>query len=189
MANLNAPRGFTPVKYRTGQPYTGICRMYYKSAAVAIGVGDPVIRVTNSADPAGNPECTRHTAGAAITGVVVGVVPSPTRTTPHLASADTGYLLVADDPQLLFEVQANSTLLVTNIGEHINTVTALNCDTTTGRSKFQLDAAALGAGGTFRIEGLVQKPSNDVSSAYSLWLVAPNLHTDINASATNLTAI
>lgn len=194
MANIDAPRGFTPVKYRSGKPYDGIARRYYKSATAGIiGVGDPVIRVTNSSDPDGGPEIVRATTGAAITGVVVAIEPteSDLEKVGYLASADTGYVLVADDPELLFEVQevsGGTPLAITNIGEHIDSVAAIDADTTIGRSKYEIDNAALATGNTWRIEGLVRRPNNEVGE-HARWLVMANLHTEVNASATNLTEV
>ncbi len=194
MANLDAPRGFTPVKYRSGKPYCGIARRYYKSATAGIiGVGDPVIRVTNSSDPEGGPEIVRATTGSAITGVVVAIEPTENdlEKVGHLLSADTGYVLVADDPELLFEVQevsGGTPLAITNIGEHIDSVAAIDADTTIGRSKYEIDNAALATGNTWRLEGLVRREGNEVGE-HAKWLVMANLHTEVNASATNLTEI
>jgi hypothetical protein len=194
MANLDAPRGFTPVKYRSGKPYSGIARRYYKSATAGIiGVGDPVIRATNSSDPDGGPEIVRATTGAAITGVVVAIEPkeSDLEQVGYLASADTGYVLVADDPDLLFEVQevsGGTALAVVNIGEHIDSVAAIDADTTIGRSKYEIDNAALATDNTWRLEALVNRPNNAVGE-HAKWLVSANLHTEVNASATNLTEI
>lgn len=194
MANVNAPRGFTPVKYADGRPYLGICTRYYKDATAGIiGVGDPVIQVTSSSDPEGGQEIVRASTGSAITGVVVGIEPrrGSEGQVGYLAAADVGYVLVADDPNLLFEVQeggAGTALAVTDTGKHINSVTALNADTTIGRSKYQIDNNAKSTGNTWRIESLVAKADNVVGS-YAKWLVTANLHTKVNASATNRTEV
>lgn len=195
MANLNLPRGFTPVRYKNGQPYTGIARRYYKdtTANTVIAVGDPVVRVTASSDPLGGPEIVRATTGGAITGVVVGIEYNRTRPDQlnYLAATDVGYLLVADDPSLLFEVQeggSGTALAVTDIGKHINSVTALDGNTTIGRSKYQLDNNAKSTGNSWRIDSLVNRADNAVG-AQAKWLVAANLHTEVNASATNLTEV
>jgi len=194
MANQNAPRGLTPVKYRSGMPYSGISRRYYKDATAGIlAVGDNVIRVTNSSDPKGGPEVVKATVGAAITGVIVGIEPHPDRLgqVGYLAAADLGYVLVADDPNLLFEVQEGGTgtaLAVTNVGEHIDVITAADASTTIGRSVAQLDKGALATGNTYRIEEFVQRENNELG-LYAKWLVSANLHTEVNASATNLTEV
>ena len=195
MANADTPRGFTPVKYRSGKPYCGIARRYYKSATAGIiGVGDPVIRATNSSDPLGGPEIVRASTGAAITGVVVAIEPteSDLEKVGHLLSADTGYVLVADDPELMFMVQDNggaTGMAVTDIGEHIDSVAAIDADTTIGRSKYEIDTEAKATGNTWRIEGKVNREDNDETLANADWLVMANLHTEVNASATNLTEI
>lgn len=194
MANSNQPRGFTPVKYRDGRPYMGEARRFYKdTTAGVIGVGDPVIRVTSSSDPLGYPEIVRATTGAAVTGVVVGIEPvlGNLSQVGYLAAADTGYVLVATDPGLLFEVQeggSGTALAVTDIGKHIDSVTALDADTTIGRSKYQIDNGAKATDNTWRIEELVHRDNNAVGT-YAKWLVSINLSTETNASATTETEV
>ena len=193
MANVDAPRGFTPVKYASGLAYSGAARRYYKDATAGIiGVGDPVIRATNSSDPEGGPEIVRATTGAAITGVVVGIDPVRSNLNQlHLAAADVGYVFVADDPNLLFEVQevtGGTALAVTNVGEHIDSITAVDANTTTGRSKYEIDNAAVATGNTWRLEELVNRPDNVVGE-HAKWLVSANLHTEVNASASNKTEV
>ena len=186
MANRDAPRGFTPVSnYR--------CRSYYKDASAGIlGVGDPVIRVTNSSDPKGRPEVVRATTGAAITGVIVGIDPNwADLGQRHLAAADLGYVLVCDDPEALFvvqEVTGGTALAVTNIGEHIDAITAVDADTVTGRSKYEIDNAALATNNTFRLEALLEAPDNVVGE-HAKWIVSANLHTEANASASRKTEV
>ncbi len=194
MPNTNSPRGFTPYKFADGKPYTGQCNRYYKDATAGIiGVGDPVIRVTSSSDPMGGPEIVRATTGAAITGVVVGIEPDVSNLSKsgYLAAADIGYVLVADDPNLMFEVQesgSGTALAITDVGKHIDSVTALNADTTIGRSKYQIDNNAKAADNTWRIQALSPRDDNAVGT-YAKWIVIPNLHTEVNASATNRTEV
>lgn len=193
MANTDAPRGFTPVKYRSGHAYTGAQRRYYKDATAGIiGIGDPVIKVTNSSDPEGGPEIVRAVTGAAITGVVVGLDPIRSDLSKKvLLSADSGYVYVSDDPDLLFEVQdttGGTALAVTNIGNHLDSITAVDADTTIGRSKYEIDNAAVATGNTWILEELVRKDDNVVGE-HAKWLVSANLHTERNASATSRTEV
>lgn len=187
------PRGFTPVRDGFGRPYNGAGNWYYKdTTAGIIGIGDPVIRVTNSSDPKGRPEIVRATTGSAITGVVVGMEPHRDNLSQiHLAAADTGYVFVADDPNLLFEVQevsGGTPLAVTQIGEHIDSVAAVNANTTTGRSNYEIDNAAVATGNTWILFGLVEREDNAVGE-HAKWLVKANLHTEVNAGATNVSEI
>jgi len=190
MPNIDAPRGFIPVVLNDCDVH-----MYYKAAAVVLGVGDPVVRAANSSDPLGYPMVTRATTGAAISGVVVAILPSVSatsqRSTKHLASGDTGYVLVADSPNQLFKVQDNggaSGLIVTQIGESIDSVAAINANTTTGVSNYELDTEAVAADNTWSLVSKDNRPGNTVG-ANCIWIVKANLHTEANASATNIANI
>jgi hypothetical protein len=196
MANANAPRGFTPVCYMSGKPYNSPGNRYYKDGAVAnmiLAVGDPVIRVA-STDPNGYPCITRATTGAAITGVIqaIEVVTSDLSKAGAYAAADSGYVMVCDDPDVLFEVQEGGSgtqlTIAAAIGKHIDSITAVDGNTLTGRSKYQLDNNAVASANTWIIRGLVDRPDNAVGQ-YAKWLVQANLHTDINASASNTTEV
>lgn len=189
MANKDAPNGFTPINLHPDRVHR-----YYKDATAGIiGVGDPVIRGTNSSDPAGYPEIVRASTGAAITGVVVAIEPvrSNLNQNGYLAAADIGYVLVADHPDQEFIVQDNggaTGIAVTNIGQHVDSVTAINADTTIGRSLYELDTEAIATDNTWRIERKYDVEGNDVG-ANCVWVVKANLHTENNASATSLTEI
>lgn len=188
MANKDAPRGFSQLRHNLDK-----CHRYYKGTdAGIIGIGDPVIRQTNSADPEGYPEIVRATTGAAITGIVVAIEPNVDDLNKrHLASADTGYVLVDDDPNSLFVVQDNggaTGLVIADIGEHVDAVAAIDANTTTGISNYELDTEAQATGNTFRLERLLQREDNEVG-ANADWVVSVNLHTEANASATNKTEV
>lgn len=184
MANSNTPRGFqTDRLLRVNR--------YYKSASVQLGIGDPVIRAADSGDPQGYAAVTRATTGAAITGVVVGIEPKSTRTTQYMASGDSGYVLVADHPDQEYIVQDNggaTGIAIIDLGGHINSVTALNCNTSTGYSNYTIDTEAKSTGNTWMLVRKLDQPGNDVG-AYAKWVVKANLHSEVNASATNTTAI
>jgi hypothetical protein len=194
MANLNAPSGFSPVRNMHGNVYNGPANRYYKGTTAGIlGTGDPVIRLTASSSPDGFPEVVRATTGSAITGVIVGIEYQVEKLSQsgYYAAADTGYLLVCDDPNMHFEVQeggSSTALAVTNIGNCINSITAVNADTTRGLSKYQIDNGALSSGDTWRLERLVQRVDNAVGQ-YAKWIVSPSLHTEVNASAATLTNV
>lgn len=187
MANKDAPKGFRPLNLKEGDVHK-----YYKSASVALGVGDPVIRSANSTDPLGYPSITRATTGAAITGVVVSIDYNMDNLYKnYLASGDTGYVHVADNPNQRFLVQDNggaSGLVITQVGQHIDSVAAIDCSTITGISNYEIDTEAVAADNTWVVEELWQESSNSVG-ANALWVVKPNLHTEVNNSVTNVTEI
>ena len=189
MANIDAPNGFMPINLIE----TDVHRYYKDTTAGIIAIGDPVIRGANSSDPNGYPEIVRATTGAAITGVVVAVEPlySNLNHSGVLLAADVGYVLVADNPRQRFIVQDNggaSGLIITQIGQHIDSVAAIDADTSIGRSKYEIDTEAVATDNTWIIEALLDQPGNAVG-ANAKWIVRPNLHTEQNASATNATEI
>lgn len=187
MANANAPSGLTPVRYRNGAPWNGVARRYYVPAtdSTALFIGDPVI-IAGDGDANGVPTCTRATAGSAgrITGVVVGFEPTGPFPAKYRAASTAMYVLVADDPALLFEIQEDGVggnLAATNIGQNIDLI-AGSGSTTTGFSGFLADSSTAATTATLqlRIIGLSQRIDNAIGS-YAKWLVAINLPTETGA--------
>lgn len=189
MANLNAPTGLQPVRYRSGAPYNGAANVYYVPATdgTALFRGDPVI-IAGSADDSGVPTITRATAGSAgrITGVVVGFVPSPTILANGYRLASTAeYVLVADDPDLLFEIQEDSTggaLAATSVGLNADLV-AGSGSAATKLSGFQLDSSTADTTATLqlRIVGFTQRADNEIGANAKV-LVRINLPTETGAA-------
>lgn len=187
MANSNAPMGLAPKRYRNGSPWMGALRTYYRPAtdANALFVGDPVI-LAGTGDSAGVPGVVRAGVTGQITGVVVGFRPVtganmliPPR---FLAASTAGYVLVADDPALLFEIQDNGTGISGDIGLNANLVAGTG-NQLTGLSAYQLDATTKAVTATLqlRIVGLEQK-TNNVLGLNNNWLVAINLPTETGAA-------
>jgi hypothetical protein len=134
---------------------------------------------------------TRATTGANVTGVVVSIIPSSTRSYPYLKSADTGYLMVADDPNEEFLIQDNggaTGIVIANYGQHIDHVAAIDCNTTTGVSKFELDTEAIASDNTWVLLRKDDQPGNDIG-ANCKHIVKANLHTEANNAATNIKEI
>ncbi len=121
MANTSKIRGFIPVKHVNGSPYNGQSNIYYvpSSDGTALFVGDPV-KLAADANAQGIQQVTKATAGAAVLGVVVGVINtkfdpvagsmssgSVSLDTPVYRPASTGqYVLVCDSPDVVYEVEA-----------------------------------------------------------------------------------
>lgn len=132
MANPNAPHGLQPVGYVNGAPWTGKANLYWipSSDTNAYYIGDPVttIGTTGGGDANGVPQIVVHAAGAVtsqqLRGVIVGFQVSPVGINQggmvpgnavnlNLAyvpatKANAYYALVADDPDLLFEIQGDN---------------------------------------------------------------------------------
>lgn len=193
MANLDAPQGFVPVCDANGRRYVGKGNQYYKGTAANTRIckGDRVVRVVTT-DPNGFPEIVKAAAGAACTGVVVGfqVTPSDLHKLCY-ESTDVGYLMVEDDPNILYRIQEDSdggALAITAIGDYIDPIANLAGDAQTGLSKLELDSSTIGTGTACRIARLDQSPDNAIGTN-AKWLVEMNISTEINDSAANLTDI
>lgn len=189
MANTNNPEGLKPVRYASGAPYNGACSRYFVPATdgTALFVGDPVI-LAGDADANGVATVTRATAASAgrITGVVVGVVNTPSLTTRYRAASTAQYVLVADDPGLLFEIQEDAVggaLAATNVGQNVDLI-AGNGSTVTGLSGFQADSSTAATTSTLqlRIEGFAQRVDN-VIGANAKILVRINQQMDAAVTA------
>jgi len=188
MANSNAPVGFKPVRYKSGAPYNGAANMYYVPAtdSTALYIGDPVI-IAGSADADGIATATIATAGSAgrVTGVVVGIVPSPTITTKYRPASTACYILVADDPDLLFECQEDAVggaLAAADVGLNADMVSGSG-STVTGLSAWQLDTSTKATTATLqlRIVGFAQRPNNAIGANAKV-LVRFNLPTETGAA-------
>lgn len=189
MANSNAPTGLRPVRYRSGAPYNGACNTYSVPASdgTALFVGDPVI-IAGSADAAGVATITRATAagGAYISGVVVGFEPLRTDLTVlHRAASTLRNVYVADDPNLVFEIQEDGiggALAVTDVGLNADLIATASGSTVTGKSGWSLDTSTKATTNTLQlhIEGFVQREDNEVGVANAKVLVSINLHQSRN---------
>jgi hypothetical protein len=151
---------------------------------VRLGIGDPVV-ITGTADTTGKyPVVTRATEGDGnyLTGAIVGFEPDADYLAQTYRTASTArYVYVADDPDLVFEAQEDSTggaLAATNVGQNISLYTAGSASTTTGLSLFELDSstASTEQSAQCKILGLSPREDNAIGTN-AKWLVMINLHT------------
>lgn len=191
MANANRPSGLSPVKHLTGAPFNGQGNIYQIAAADTNGyaIGDPVIS-SGSGDANGVPGITVYGGTGAIRGVILGLgtaealIANPNNLNstvrPAAAQSTDWYAIVADSPDLIFEVQENSNgtqLAATEIG--LNTV--LKSGSNNGYvSGWQLSSVTDATPATtatlaFRLLGLARR-SDNAFGAYAKWLVYPNVH-------------
>lgn len=188
MPNTDSPFGLKPVRYRSGAPYNGACNRYYIASGEAYNlfIGDPVA-LSGTGDAFGVPGIVRATAGAGSSagdgpvGVVVGFenLTSDNLSRSYRPSGTAGYVLVADDPNLEYEIQEDSdtaTLAVTDIGLNANFIIGTG-NTYTGTSAVELDSntAAVTATLDMRILGLIERPNNEIGTN-AKWRVALNNH-------------
>lgn len=179
MANTDAPFGLRPI-HADGRPYTGALNEYYVPAtdSTALFIGDPV-KLAGAADTDGVPTVTAAAAGDPILGVYLGKARPLRDATKHRAASTAEYVLVADDPDLAFEVQEDSdggALAAADVGLNANLL-AGSGSTATGVSGFTLDSSSADTTATldFQIVRLSTRGNNAIGD-YAVWVVRPNTH-------------
>lgn len=193
MANVIRPQGLQPVKSITGAPYNGQGNMYWipQADTSQYSIGDLVQTIANS-DTNGVPGVSKcATSATRIRGVVVGVYVVPPNGLPTLQGTTLPlevvnipatklkdyYVLVVDDPSILFAVQddGTTTLGQTAANKNIN-FTVVNgapysATVLTNASVAVTQALPL------RIVGLLQSQANNtLATPYATWLVKINQH-------------
>lgn len=185
MANPNVSLGFVPVRYLSGAPYNGAFNQYSVAAGngTAIMIGDPVTTAGVGTGQTINGQffldVVRAATGDVITGVVVGVQPVTSASLPYRAASTQRILYVADDPNLLFEIEEVGTgtaLAVNDIGLNVNFVVASG-STVTGYSGVTVDNTTEATTNTLDLKliGLKNAADNDVG-VNAKWLVRLNRH-------------
>lgn len=185
MANADAPRGLKPLRYLSGAPYNGACNKYYvpSSDSTAIYVGG-LVKPAGSADADGVMSVTGNVAtGNPVLGVVVAVVPVTADSTIYRAASTERYVFVADDPNLVFEVQEDSVggaLAATAVGNAADLTGFTSGSTTTGLSAIEIDSSTATASGDgtedVLVVGLSPSPAENTIGTNANWLVRLNNH-------------
>ncbi len=200
MANVDAPTGLRPVRHRNGAPYTGSGNPYYINSGygTALFIGDPVIKVAGGSNTAAITvpgmgkfaigtlaEVEKATAGDAnrITGVIVGFAAQPTDLeTKHSKASTEGVALVCDDPDVLFEIQADGAVPAASMGLNAVLIFTHAGSTTTGLSGVELDttsdAPAADASNQLLIMRAVNREDNDTTITHPKIEVLINQHTE-----------
>lgn len=195
MANANTKFGLLPVRTLNGSPYNGGFNVYAIPASdgTAVFLGDPVkLAGTGEAvNGQGYVDVIQAATGDKIVGVVVAVLPDTRDSLVYRAASTLRLVAVADDPNLLFEIQESSggtALTLNDMGLNANFVVAAG-STTTGRSGVELDNSTPPATtNTFdlKIVSVANRADNDsttASSANIKWIVRINRHVYSNQVA------
>jgi hypothetical protein len=176
------PFGLRPVRYKGGAPYNGAANVYSVASGEsnAIFVGDPVI-ISGTGDTDGVPGVARAGAGDRITGVVVGFAPNPSATGAmalnrgYRTASTADYLLVADDPNLIFEATEDAVggaLATGDIGNNVDLV-AGSGSTVTKLSGYMLDSSSkVTTTAQVRLVGKSPRVNNAIGTVSTVWLVA-----------------
>lgn len=192
MANLNAPKGFVPSRYLNGAQWNGGGNLYCipSTDGSQYGVGDAVKTVAGS-DANGLPYVTKAAGTDTVRGVIVGVLvanpnnPSLVGTNLDLTiqnipatKAKAYYVIVVDDPQVVFEVQDDGLNALTSTAANKNaSFTVANPTSPQQNSASVLATGSVAGTSTLNLKllGLVQRPDN-AFGVNAKWLVIFNQH-------------
>jgi hypothetical protein len=209
MTNQTVAYGLQPVQRLDGAVWNDSLRTYYVPASYtnALFVGDPVIKKAGSADINGINGVDLAAAGDTnqITGVVCGFLGSCAAGAPNsgsggylgavnmFASAGTPgniyrpattaldwYVLVNDDPEAQFYIQADAAVAVANVGKNANLLSGTG-SVYTGWSGWQLNHTGINTTATFqlRIIGNVPDPTGVPNATGNKFIVQINTHTEL----------
>jgi hypothetical protein len=173
MSATSAPFGFRPAFHPTGLDranaltdgiLSGYTSNILKNQPVALNTSGQLIIAT---------------AGSAMQGVFAGVEWTDTtgrRRVSNYWPANTAFIAGSciaywyNDPNIVYEVQANGSLAQTSIGDQANIVNATDGSTTTGLSQAMLSTTLAGtsAVGDFRIVNLAPYADNAWGDAYTI---------------------
>ncbi len=187
MASTAAPMGFRPVGYLGGRPYNGAVREFRirSGYATRIGEGD-VVRVGGSGDSSDEGFLMKET-GTASLAAPIGVFTGCSYTDPNTGqvvfknqypgsiTASDIIAKVVDDPDVIFEAQANGAVVQAELGENCALVQGSGTNTLTGVSSHGVNGTTATTNTLpFRVVGFVNRPGSAVGDAYTDVYVAWN---------------
>jgi hypothetical protein len=211
MANVNRPNGLSPVGSLTGAAFNQQARLYRipsSDSTYTYAVGDVVVSA-GGADTNGIPNVAKLPNSAQASGVPLGIIVgirvadpgvSLVGTTLDLANnfvpkskARDYYVMVVDDPHVIFEVQFDSTsVTATNLHQNASLSTTDDQSSTLAAyapySTTVLTSPATTNTLPIRILGMVQRADNSVG-AYVRVLAKFNNHEFGVGTGTNFTGV
>lgn len=191
MPNVDRPAGLQPLEYLDGSPWNGKARMYCIPSTDnnAFAIGDP-LTLAGGADANGVATVTIATAGTAnvVLGALLGsggakyggpgATPGALETTviPATKTRDY-YVLVADDPRIVFmiqEVSGGTAFTAAEVGLNANLVAGTNNGYVSG---WEVNNSGETTTATLQLQllGLVQTPDNAFGE-HAKWKVRINNH-------------
>ena len=191
MANVNAPFGLRPVRYRNGSPWNGQVTPYYVRSdnASAMYIGDPVdiIGESNQSELYGfQPgalsaiDLATLADGNYCVGVIVAIHPVTADSLVYRAASTERIVYVCDDPDVVFQIQDDGTTALTYDSVGLNAIMQTGSGSTvTGKSGYVIDTNTdppdADASNMLFILNLSNIVGNSIA-AYAVWDVLINQH-------------
>lgn len=195
MANINKPSGLLPVRYLNGAPWTSSANLYYipSTDTNAYAIGDPVKTLTGAADANGVSAVTLATAGSgnAVRGAIIsagaavegGAMFDPLNLNTTVIPATKTkayYVMVVDDPMVIFEMQelsggSSTNFTAADIGKNVNLKSGTNNGYVSAWTVDDTAASATTSAYQLRLLGIARRPDNAFGN-YCKFLVLINNH-------------
>lgn len=193
MAATSAPYGLRPTNLLGSQPSAGGTRLYKIPSGLTNNLfyGDPVI-ITSSGSARGTiarfnttETATTTTASGTFVGVFLGFTYTDAtygktfrQFFPSGLVASDAYAYVCDDPDALFQVQADGAIAQTRLGCNVGLIQTVVGNTTTGQSGVAIQASTCATTATLplRIVDFVDAPGSSIGDAYTDVIVRINTH-------------
>lgn len=160
------PNGLVPLRHLTGGTIRASEYTIASGYATSIFSGDPVVTVGTGKTIA------QAAAGGNLLGVFAGVrytdASGDTQFSPYWPASTTATNIVAyvfDDPDIVYEVQADAAVAAAGLGLCYDIVVGTG-STVTGRSAVELDVGATAANAQLRTIGFVDRIDAATASAY-----------------------
>lgn len=142
--------GFRPARI-SGNAQRSVAEIYHVDSAHAsnLAVGDVVTATGTFNSTNGYPEADAASAGGAITGVIISIMPNPSDVLKNYLPASTaGQILVETSPHFIFECEADAAVVAADseLNMDINATAATVTNSTSAASNMNLDVATKGTG-------------------------------------------
>lgn len=190
MANTDVARGLVPVRYMNGAPWNGAATAYVNLAAETedIFIGQGVSLAAEGSDASG--KYAAVTAGTVTSSVFVGVMIGRCNGNGELLQdsilyceggvTEDQYLLVVDDPQVVFEIQevsGGTALVAADVGLNVDLVETSEGSTRTGLCGWELQNVGEAVTATFDVKILnVSRKIDNALGEHCKWDVRINRH-------------
>lgn len=195
MANLVAPRGFVPSRYLDGSAWNGAVNMYWVPSTDnnQYNPGDAV-KSAAGGDANGIPQIVKAAGTDTVRGVIVGIlVANPNnpslvginldltvQNTPSTGKTHDYYMLICDDPTVIFAIQDDGLNAGTTIATACNKNASFTVANPTSPRQNSAEvilssSIAVTQALNLKLMGLLQVPNN-AYGANATWLVRWNQH-------------
>lgn len=188
MANTDNATGLKPVALGGAGTFSGkVSRYVFLAATGTAAYIGGLVKPAGSSDANGVMDVTGNVStGDAVLGAIVAIEPVTADSLTYRAASTLRYVWVADDPNQVFEVQADGADAITDVGSTADLTGFTSGDTVYGTSNIELSSASVTASGDgtedVLILGAAQRADNEIGTN-TKWLVRLNNHFFVDAQA------